>query len=234
MMKFPTIEELAQNVAEKALDEIEYNGKTLREWMEIMIETASEDTISRRAAIEVIPKKQNGTGGESWMKTYRRSGHNDCVDACVTALQELPPVTYTKINPLPDYARQFGLIPKEDATKHGTNLAEVGTDCISREQAIDALVAKTIYTEEELKEYYEEHSHKSRWENGIYDAVKTIKQLPPIQPIQPKRGKWIRDGHHMRCDQCGMYICDTDREGDRIPTEFCSNCGAVMRGEQNG
>ena len=46
---------------------------------------------------------------------------------------------------------------------------------------------------------------------------------------EPKKGKWIRDGHHIRCDQCGMYMCDTDREGDRIPTEFCPNCGADMR-----
>ena len=56
-----------------------------------------------------------------------------------------------------------------------------------------------------------------------------INKLPPIHPIQPKRGKWIKDGHHIRCDQCGMYMCDTDREGDRIPTEFCPHCGADMR-----
>ena len=48
---------------------------------------------------------------------------------------------------------------------------------------------------------------------------------------ESKSGKWIRDGHHIRCDQCGMYMCDTDREGDRIPTEFCPHCGADMRGE---
>ena len=169
MAKFPTIEEMAQNVAEKALDEVELNGKTIREWMEIIIETASEDTISRRAAIEVIPKKQNGTGGESWMKTYRRSGHNDCVDARVTALQKLPPVTYTKINPPSDYVRQFGLIPKENATKDGTNLAEVGTDVpdinvgelISRQQAIDALCRV--------------HEYNGR-------SVEAIKQLPSAQP----------------------------------------------------
>ena len=51
---------------------------------------------------------------------------------------------------------------------------------------------------------------------------------------EPKRGKWIRDGHHIRCDQCGIYMCDTDREGDRIPTEFCPSCGAKMEGEQYG
>ena len=50
---------------------------------------------------------------------------------------------------------------------------------------------------------------------------------------EPKRGKWIRDGHHIRCDQCGMYMCDTDREGDRIPTEFCPHCGVDMREATN-
>ena len=96
-----------------------------------------------------------------------------------------------------------------------TNLAEVGTDAISREQAIDAL---------------------EKWLHGLFGITeadgtatifKTIRQLPPIQP-EPKKGKWVRDGHHIRCNQCGMYMCDTDREGDRIPTEFCPNCGAKM------
>ena len=38
-MKFPTMDEFAKNVAEKALDEYEYNGKTLREWVEIILGT---------------------------------------------------------------------------------------------------------------------------------------------------------------------------------------------------
>ena len=79
-------------------------------------------------------------------------------------------------------------------------------ELISREQAIDA-VRMVI------------------GDNRSISVCDAIKQLPSIQP---KRGKWIRDGHHIRCDQCGMYMCDTDREGDRIPTEFCPNCGAKM------
>ena len=61
-MKFPTMDEFAQNVAEKALDEYEYKGKTLRQWIEII--SASEhgtnlaslgtDCISRHAAIDGI------------------------------------------------------------------------------------------------------------------------------------------------------------------------------------
>ena len=50
-------------------------------------------------------------------------------------------------------------------SEHGTNLAEVGTDCISRQQAIDAL--------------YSVDEYNSR-------SVKAIKQLPPIQPGKDK------------------------------------------------
>lgn len=111
-------------------------------------------------------------------------------------------------------------------------------ELISREQAIDALVAETIYTEEELREYYEANSHRDEWVNGIYDAVEAIKQLPPIQPIQPKRGRWIYcedsmadcvDGY--RCDQCGFFVpWDYKHKGiDFIQDyNFCPNCGAKM------
>ena len=68
MAKLPTLEEMAQNVAEKVFDEYEYKGRTLREWIEIILAT---DT--------------------------------------------------------------------NVATKVGTNLASLGTDCISRRSAIDAL-----------------------------------------------------------------------------------------------
>ena len=40
-MKFPTIKEMAEEVAEKALDEFEYKGKTLRQWIDA-IYAASE------------------------------------------------------------------------------------------------------------------------------------------------------------------------------------------------
>lgn len=37
MAKFPTIDEFAKSVAEKLLDDYEYNGKTIREWVEIIL-----------------------------------------------------------------------------------------------------------------------------------------------------------------------------------------------------
>lgn len=36
-MELPTIYKLAKEVAEKALDEITYEGKTIREWVEIIV-----------------------------------------------------------------------------------------------------------------------------------------------------------------------------------------------------
>ena len=38
-MKWPTMDEFAQMVADKAIDEVEYNGKTLREWIELISNT---------------------------------------------------------------------------------------------------------------------------------------------------------------------------------------------------
>lgn len=62
-------------------------------------------------------------------------------------------------------------------------------------------------------------------------AMAVIIQLPSAKP---RIGKWIRDGHHIKCDQCGICMCDTDREGDKIPNNFCPNCGMKMEKEQDG
>ena len=37
MAKFPTIEEFAKSVADKVLDDYEYEGKTIREWVELIL-----------------------------------------------------------------------------------------------------------------------------------------------------------------------------------------------------
>ena len=49
--------------------------------------------------------------------------------------------------------------------------------------------------------------------------------------MEQKQGKWEIDGHHIKCSECGVVMCDTDREGDKIPRNFCPNCGAVMKSE---
>ena len=54
MAKFPTYEEMAKDVVEIALD-FEYQGKTIREWIEIIAEQEPcKDAISRQAALNAV------------------------------------------------------------------------------------------------------------------------------------------------------------------------------------
>ena len=108
-------------------------------------------------------------------------------------------------------------------------------DLIDRQAAIDALVNETIYTHEELVEYCEKLiTGKDLWANGIYDSIKAIEQLPSAQA---KRGKWISadamfGGVPFYCSECGENTRDTVMGKPRW--NFCPNCGADMRGEQDG
>lgn len=54
MANFPTYEEVIKNVAERALDEYLYQGKSIREWAKIITEQEPcEDAISRKAVLDM-------------------------------------------------------------------------------------------------------------------------------------------------------------------------------------
>jgi len=59
MSKIPTMDEMAKQLAEKALDEVYYKDKSIREWMKII---ASEDAISKAEVIKLIDKHTNDDG----------------------------------------------------------------------------------------------------------------------------------------------------------------------------
>ena len=103
--------------------------------------------------------------------------------------------------------------------EHGTNLAEVGTDCISRQQAINALDECYCGGEDSCGEpwVYKEN------------AVEAIQMIEPIPSAEPKRGKWICTGEPdeswgmmYECSICGNH----DYGGN-----YCSYCGAKMEDE---
>ena len=98
-----------------------------------------------------------------------------------------------------------------------TNLASLGTDCISRQAAITQLSHNINKGDDE-------------WELAVENDIQTVWQLPPIQP---KKGKWIKTARWGRvyyCDQCRNYLDFDGVNAGRGSTNFCPNCGAKMEG----
>ena len=97
-----------------------------------------------------------------------------------------------------------------------TNLASLGTDCISRQAAITQLS-------------HNKNKGDDEWELAVENDIQTVWQLPPIQP---KKGKWIKTARWGRvyyCDQCRNYLDFDGVNAGRGSTNFCPNCGADMR-----
>jgi len=102
------------------------------------------------------------------------------------------------------------------------------TEYIRKQDAVDALKAQA----DTMLTWVERYAEQRR---GILTAVNIVEDIEPsTDVVKMVHGEWIYDGHHRRCNRCGTYFCNTDREGDTIPNNFCPNCGADMRGEQNG
>ena len=105
-----------------------------------------------------------------------------------------------------DYAVPVEYLEQLPPAQLSTNLAEVGTDAISRADAIKIV-----------------QNRCKRLTTGCVLAVTEIRNLPPIQP---KRGKWIYQNGMINCDQCLRTIRRIDHDG---LLNFCPNCGANMR-----
>ena len=111
----------------------------------------------------------------------------------------------------PIYAETVLEVVKE-LSEHGTNLASLGTDAISRQQAIDALT---------------EYGNGRAVFISVGEAVIRIEQLPPIQP---KRGRWhYSDGKPARIGLSFGVICDQCGTESEYCTNFCGECGSDMR-----
>ena len=86
MGKIPTMDEMAKQLSEKALDNFLCDGKTLREWMKII---TSEDAISRKAVLEWI---------KGSLEQYANIYSNDMLNMWMLfeeQIKAMPPVTPT-------------------------------------------------------------------------------------------------------------------------------------------
>lgn len=65
---------------------------------------------------------------------------------------------------------------------------------------------------------------------GLAMAMVAIEEQPTIDPV--RKGKWLQNPD----DTAGepFYICSQCGHGSYDITKFCKNCGADMRGEQDG
>ena len=114
-------------------------------------------------------------------------------------------------------------------------------DLISRRAALDALNASMIFgrcnektvTFKALKKYAE----------GVRERIEALQALPSAQP-ERKRGKWEMlqmpiSPPVYKCSVCGSHAlqsmtgCLMNRHYEANLTNYCPNCGADMRGEQD-
>lgn len=123
---------------------------------------------------------------------------------------------------------------------------------IDGQAAIDAIQKRRL---EAWDEYKDDQEYRFGYDDSAADTMKILAELPSAQPELntqlytdgfndgyaqckkdktqwvPKKGKWVDNSPvTCKCDQCGYVIRDwfVNQFG------FCPNCGADMRGEQNG
>ena len=75
--------------------------------------------------------------------------------------------------------------------------------------------------------------NQRRW-NEAKEYEELISRLLSTPSVQPRKGKWtffLGTGYG---NPYGHYECDLCGDGYGYKTNFCPNCGADMRGEQDG
>ena len=111
-------------------------------------------------------------------------------------------------------------------------------DYISREAAIKAVVAMTIYADAPaLNAAVETEYHRGReWIGGVRDALVEIGDVPAADVAPVRHGRWNLnrnlifvgdDFGHWTCSECECEATFGNRR-DLERYHYCPNCGAAM------
>ena len=104
-----------------------------------------------------------------------------------------------------------------DSTQINNSNTLEALDCISRKMASEG-IARLARNKFSLDDSY------GFYLNGLKDADYLVSHLPPVQP---KQGKWNKiHWKAFRCSECNRL--------SEYNTNFCPNCGADMRGNEDG
>ena len=67
---------------------------------------------------------------------------------------------------------------------------------------------------------------------GVEAAIGYVEAIPSAQS-ERKKGDWINRGRIIRCNKCKIGYATVKGMKNALTYNFCPNCGADMRGEQD-
>ena len=160
----------------------------------------NDDIISRQAALERLQHSKPEMGADGSKERYRRlQWIADC-----NAIEEVPSAQPELGENSPsEQPKTNELVVKTGATC---------TDAISRQAAIDAILAVTGNSSvRELYEHVQEHGLSEMWSGGVSAAIDVIIAVPSAQP------------EIVRCKDCKHWKQQTNYAGVPLSFGFCES-----------
>jgi len=195
------------------------------------------DTISRQAAIDALEKchkqccREDATGDE-WIHYETTLNEVESIppapknDADCISRQAAIKYLITNMN----WYDEDGYESDDDYKRECITELINGVPSAQSEPCEDAVSRKAVY------DAMVEKGQRSRryklgeiWELNVTEIREALDTVPSVTPKQ-KRGKWI-NGY---CSKCGKHAPFWAMASTYYKTSFCPNCGADMRGEQDG